>query len=53
MVYLTKHSRHFYLRIYDIIMINEHSDSEIENPLYSHRLVFPISSKGPFMCIIL
>ena len=27
-------------------MVKDHSDSERENPLPSHRLLFPISSKG-------
>ena len=33
-------------------MIEDHSDSERENPLPPHGLVFPISSKGYFICII-
>ena len=32
-------------------MIKDHSDSEIGNLLPPHRLLFPISSKGSFICI--
>ena len=32
-------------------MVNDHSDSERGNPLPPHRL-FPINSKGSFICII-
>ena len=46
MFYLTTHSTHFYLRLYD------HSDSEKGNPLLPHRLLFPINSKGSFICTI-
>ena len=44
----------FYLRLYDVrhIMVKDHSDSERGNPLPPHRLLFPISSKGSFICII-
>ena len=54
MFYLTTHSTHF---IYgymasDIIMVKDHSDSERRNPLPPHRLLFPISSKGSFICTI-
>ena len=31
-------------------MVKDHSDSERGNPLPPHRLLFPISSKGPFIC---
>ena len=55
MFYLTTHSTHF---IYgymasDIIMVKDHSDSERGKPLAPHGLLFPISSKGSFTCIIL
>ena len=30
-------------------MIKDHSDSERENPLPPHGLLFPISSKGSFI----
>ena len=31
-------------------MVTDHSDSERGNPLPPHRLLFPISSKGSFIC---
>ena len=44
----------FYLRLYGVgHMVKDHSDSERGNPLPPHRLLFPISSKGSFICIIL
>ena len=48
MFYLTTHSTHF---IYGYMVIKDHSDSEKGNPLLPHRLLFPISSKGSFICI--
>ena len=33
-------------------MVKDHSYSERGNPLPPHRLLFPISSKGSFICII-
>ena len=43
----------FYLRLYGIRhMVKDHSDSEKGNPLQPHRLLFPISSKGSFICTI-
>ena len=43
----------FYLRLYGIgHMVKDHSDSKIGNPLPPHGLLFPISSKGSFICII-
>ena len=43
----------FYLRLYEVgHMVKDHSDSERENPLLPHTLLFPISSKGSFICII-
>ena len=33
-------------------MVKDYSDSERGNPLPPHRLLFPISSKGYFICII-
>ena len=37
----------FYLRLYGVgHMVKDHSDSERGNPLPSHGLHFPISSKG-------
>ena len=42
----------FYLRLYGVRrMVNDHSDSERGNPLPQHGLLFPISSKGSFICI--
>ena len=39
----------FYLRLYGVRhMVKDHSDSERGNPLPSHGLLFPISSKGSF-----
>ena len=54
MFYLTTHSTHF---IYgymasDIIMVKYHTDSDRGNPLSVHGLLFPINSKGSFICII-
>ena len=43
----------FYLRLYGIRpMVKDHSDSDRENPLQTHGLLFSISSKGSFICII-
>ena len=43
----------FYLRLYGIgHMVKDHSDSERGNPLPSHGLLFPINSKGYFICTI-
>ena len=43
----------FYLRLYGVRhMVKDHSDSERGNPLPPHGLLFPISSKGTFICII-
>ena len=47
MFYITTHTTHF---IYSY-MVKNHSDSERRNPLPPHGL-FPISSKGSFICII-
>ena len=33
-------------------MVKDHSDSERRNPMLPHGLLFPISSKGSFICII-
>ena len=53
MFYLTTHSTHFMLRLYGVRhMVKDHSDSERGNPLPPHGLLFPISSKGSFICII-
>ena len=43
----------FYLRLYGVgHMVKDHLDSERGNPLPPHELLFPISSKGYFICII-
>ena len=43
----------FYLRLYGVRhMVKDHSDSEKGNPLPPHRPLFPISSKGSFICTI-
>ena len=43
----------FYLRLYGVRhIVKDHSDSERENPLLPHGLLFPISSKGSFICTI-
>ena len=43
----------FYLRLYGVRhMVKDHSDSEKGNPLTPHRLLFPINSKGSFICTI-
>ena len=31
-------------------MVKDHSDSETGNPLPPHGILFPISSKGSFIC---
>ena len=43
----------FYLRLYGVgHMVKDHSDSESKNLLPPHGLLFPISSKGSFICTI-
>ena len=43
----------FYLRLYGVThMVKNQSDRERGNPLPQHRLLFPISSKGSFICTI-
>ena len=43
----------FYLRIYGVRhMVKDHSDSERGNLLPPHGLLFPINSKGSFICTI-
>ena len=42
-----------YLRLYSIRhMVKYHTDSERGNPLPPHGLLFPINSKGSFICTI-
>ena len=54
MFYLTTHSTHFILRLYGVghNIAKDHSDSERGNPLPPHGLLFPINSKGSFICTI-
>ena len=52
MFYLTTHSTHFSYGYMASDVIKDHSDSEKGNPLPPHRLLFPISSNGSFICII-
>ena len=43
----------FYLWLYGVRhMVKDHSDSKRGNPLLPHGLLFPISSKGSFICTI-
>ena len=43
----------FYLRLYGVgHRLEDHSDSERGNPLPPHGLLFPINSKGSFICTI-
>ena len=43
----------FYVRLYGVKhMVKDHSDSERGNSLPPHGLLFPISSKGSFICTI-
>ena len=43
----------FYLRLYGVEhMVKDHSDSERGNLLLPHGLLFPINSKGSFICTI-
>ena len=41
-----------YIRLYGICMVKDHSDSERENLLPPHGLLFPINSEGSFICTI-
>ena len=51
--YLTMHFNTFYLRLYGVRhMVKDHSNSEKGNLLPPHGLLFPINSKGSFICII-
>ena len=43
----------FYLRLYGVThMVKDNSHSERGNLLLPHGLLFPINSKGSFICII-
>ena len=53
MFYLTTHSTHFILRLYVVgHTVKDRSDNERGNPLPPHGLLFPIDSKGSFICTI-
>ena len=53
MFYLTTYSTHFILWLYVIRhIVKDHSYSKKGNMLLPHRLLFLISSKGSFICII-
>ena len=52
MFYLTMHSTHFIYGYMASDMVKDHSDSEKGNLLPPHRLLFPINSKGSFICTI-
>ena len=52
MFYLMMESTHFIYGYMASDMVKDYSDSERGNPLPPHRLLFPISSKGSFICII-
>ena len=52
MFYLMTHSTHFIYGYMASDMVKDNSDSEKGNPLPPHRLLFPINSKGSFICTI-
>ena len=53
MFYINDALNTFYLRLYGVgHMVKDHSDSERGNPLLPHGLLFPINSKGSFICTI-
>ena len=52
MFYLMTHSTHFIYGYMASNMVKDHLDSEKENLLPPHGLLFLISSKGSFICII-
>ena len=52
MFYLTMHSTHFIYGYMASDMVKDDSDSKRGNPLPPQRLLFPISCKGSFICII-
>ena len=52
MFYLTTHSTHFIYGYMVGHMVKDHSDSERGNLLPPHGLLFPINSKGSFICTI-
>ena len=53
MFYLNNALNTLYLQLYGIrYMVKDHSLSKIGNPLSPHGLLFPINSKGSFICTI-
>ena len=43
----------FYLWLYSVrLMVEDHKESKRGNPQPPHGLLFPINSKGPFICTI-
>ena len=52
MLYLMMHSTHFIYVYMASNIVEDHSDSERGNSLRPHWLLFPISRKGSFTCII-
>ena len=52
MFYLTTHSTHFIYGYMASDIVKDNSDSKRGKPLQPHGLLFPISSKGSFICTI-
>ena len=52
MFYLTTHSTHSIYGYMVSNMVKDHSDSKRGNLLLLHGLLFPIISKGSFICTI-
>ena len=52
MFYLMMHSTHFIYGYMASDMVKYYTDSEKGNPLLPHGLLFPINSKGSFICVI-
>ena len=50
--YLMTHSTHFIHSYMASNKVNDHSGNEIGNPLLIHGLLFPVNSKGSFICTI-
>ena len=52
MFYLTTHSTHFIYGYMASDIVKYHTGNERGNPLLPHGLLFPINSKGSFICTI-
>ena len=52
MFYLTTQSTHFIYGYMASDMVKDHSDSKKGSTLPPHGLLFPINSKGSFICTI-